>query len=74
MNLQKLSEKFYPQLSLQIEETLSIQNTLEQLRSSLPLVQIALATLKKEPSKTGFKGHEEKICFLKRESHGFIPC
>jgi hypothetical protein len=66
MNLQKLSEKLYAQVSLQMEETLSIENPLEQLRSGLSLVQKALAILKIELSKNGFTDREEEIYFFKK--------
>jgi hypothetical protein len=66
MNLQKLSEKLYAQLSAQIEETFSIENPLEKLRSGLSLVQKALAQLKIDLNKNGFSDQEEEIYFFKK--------
>ncbi|WP_316846869.1 RteC domain-containing protein [Pedobacter psychrodurus] len=66
MNLEKLSEKLYAQVSLQMEEALSIENALEQLKSGLSLVQKALATLRIELTKNGFTNCEEEIYFFKK--------
>lgn len=66
MNLQKLSEKLYAKLSLDLEETLSIENSLEKLKSGLALVQKALATLKIELAKNDFSDQTEEIYFFKK--------
>ncbi|WP_316800223.1 RteC domain-containing protein [Pedobacter frigidisoli] len=65
MNLKKLSEKLYAQVSEQLEETASIENSLEKFRSGLALVQKALAQLKIELSNNGFASQEEEIYFFK---------
>lgn len=65
MNLQKLSEKLYAEVSLQIEETYSIENSLERFKTGLALVQKALAQLKIGLSKSGFSNEEEEIYFFK---------
>lgn len=65
MNLQKLSEKLYAEVSLQIEETYSIENSLERLKTGLALVQKALAQLKIELAKGGFADENEEIYFFK---------
>ncbi|MFF5380788.1 RteC domain-containing protein [Pedobacter suwonensis] len=66
MNLKKLSEKLYAEVSLQVEETTSIENSMEKFRSGLALVQKALAQLKIELSKSGFADEEEEIYFFKK--------
>jgi len=66
MNLQKLAEKLYAQLSLQMEETWAIKNSLEKLGSGLSLVQTALAQLKIELAKNEFLSQEEEIYFFKK--------
>ena len=66
MTLQKLSEKLFLELENQIEETSSLSNSLEKLRTGLTLVQKSLAHLKIELNKSGFSNQEEEIFFFKR--------
>lgn len=66
MNLEKLSEKLYAQVSLQIEETASIENPLEKLKSGLVPVQKALVQLKTELARAGFSDQKEEIYFFKK--------
>jgi hypothetical protein len=66
MNLEKLSEKLYAQVSLQIEESNSIENSLEKLKSGLALVQKALVQLRTELAKNGFADQKEEIYFFKK--------
>ncbi|MGN7988708.1 RteC domain-containing protein [Pedobacter sp. 22226] len=66
MNLEKLSEKLYAQLLLQVEETANINDAMEKLKSGLALVQKALVQLKLEISKIGFADQQEEIYFFKK--------
>ena len=66
MNLKKLSEKLYAEVSLKIEETASIEHSLEKFRTGLALVQKALAQLKIELSNNGFSDEVEEIYFFKK--------
>jgi len=66
MTLEKLSEKLYLNLCEQMEETGSIENPLEKLKTGLTHVQQALAKLKIELTKTGFKDQADEISFFKK--------
>jgi len=65
MNLEKLSEKLYTQLMIQLEETSSIEKPLDKLRTGLSFIQQALAQLKIELGKNGFTNQKEEIYFFK---------
>lgn len=66
MNIQKLAEKLYAQILVQVEETASIENPMEKLKSGLSIVQKALAQLKIELAKNGFADQQEEIYFFKK--------